>query len=153
MMHALAAPGRRVISSVACRRVRPPQPPTDGRSRSEAPMIRVMIVHDYPFMRFGLRELLNAEDDIEVVAACGDEEAVELAEQVEPDIVVTDLRVPSLGWANTIRQILRRHPAARVLVLTTTPRGPLAARATAAGAQAVLADDACLPRLIAAIRA
>jgi DNA-binding NarL/FixJ family response regulator len=118
------------------------------------PMIRVVIVDDYPFMRFGLRELLNAEADIEVVAECADgQEAVDVVGHLNPDVVVTDLKMPRLDGAETTRRLLAGDPRIAVLVVTSAPHGELAARARAAGAHAVLAKDLDPPLLVAAVRA
>ena len=116
-------------------------------------MIRVMIVDDYPYMRFGLRELLNAEADIEVVAECADgQEAVELAGHLRPDVVLTDLKMPGLDGAEATAAArerprrgcggaLRRH-------LTASWR-----RATVAGAHAVPAKNLDGSLVVAAVRA
>ena len=117
-------------------------------------MIRVVIVDDYPYMRFGLRELLNAEADIEVVAECADgQEAVELAGHLRPDVVLTDLKMPRLDGAEATKRLLARDLEVAVVVLTSAPHGELAARATAAGAYAVLAKNLDASLVVATVRA
>jgi DNA-binding NarL/FixJ family response regulator len=114
-------------------------------------VIRVMIVDDYPFFRLGLRALLAAEPDVEVVAECADgQEAVDLAELVAPDVVVTDLKMPRLDGAEATKRLLATSPNAAVVVLTSAPHGEAAARASAAGAHAVLAKDVS-PSLLATV--
>jgi len=121
--------------------------------RRSEPTIRVVIVDDYPFFRFGLRELLNAEVDIEVVAECADgQEAVDLAGQMVPDVVVTDLKMPRLDGADTTRRLLQIDPDVAVVVITSAPHGRSAARATAAGAHAVLGKDVSPSILVATVR-
>ena len=117
-------------------------------------MIRVVIVDDYPYMRFGLRELLNAEVDIEVVGECADgQEAVELAGHLRPDVVLTDLKMPGLDGAEATKRLLARDLDVAVVVLTSAPHGELAVRATVAGAHAVLAKNLDGSLVVAAVRA
>ncbi len=125
----------------------PPQPP-GGRA-----MIRVMLVEDHPLVRFGIRALLDSEPDIQVVAECGDgQAAIEQLEHARPDIVVTDLSMPGMDGAQTTRRVLQLLPEVHVLVHTAAPYGQLAARALAAGADAVLAKTGDLRQLVAAVR-
>ena len=117
-------------------------------------MIRVVIVDDYPSMRFGLRELLNTEADIEVVGECADgQEALDVVGHLRPDVVVTDMRMPRLDGAELTKRLLAGDPDMAVVVVTSAPHGVLAARATAAGAHAVLTKDGGAPLLVTAVRA
>ena len=116
-------------------------------------MIRVMIVDDYPYMRFGLRELLNAEADIEVVAECADgQEAVELAGHLRPDVVLTDLKMPGLDGAEATAAARERprRGCGGAHVGTSRRAG---GRATVAGAHAVLAKNLDGSLVVAAVRA
>ena len=116
-------------------------------------MIRVMIVDDYPFMRYGLRALLDVEADIEVIAECVDgQQAVELADDLQLDVVVTDLKMPRLDGADLAAHLLQHRPDVRIVVLTSEPHSELAARATAAGAHAVLSKNTDPGVLLAAVR-
>jgi DNA-binding NarL/FixJ family response regulator len=115
-------------------------------------MIRVMVVADYDLLRYALRESLNSERGIEVVAECGDgQEAAEHLD-LKPDVVVTDLSMPRLNGVDLTRLIMQSCPATRVFVLTAAPHGHLAEEALAAGASAVLAKGAALDHLVAAIQ-
>jgi two-component system response regulator NreC len=81
--------------------------------------IRVLLVDDHAVMRAGLRALLAAEPDMEVVGeASTGEEAVELAEQLRPTVVVMDLSMPGIGGMVATRQIVAKGVPTRVLVLT-----------------------------------
>jgi two-component system response regulator NreC len=81
--------------------------------------IRVVLADDHAVLRAGLRALLNAEPDIEVVGEAGDgEEAVALAERLRPDVVVMDITMPRMDGLRATRQLLDRQPDARVLILT-----------------------------------
>src|SRR5689334_17225992 len=101
---------------------------------------RVMIVDDHDLCRLGLVGVLGAEPDIEVVADCPDgADAVALADLLVPDVIVMDLQMPRMNGADATREVLRRHPQVRVIIVSGTPEGRLADRALAAGAFACLA--------------
>lgn len=92
-----------------------------------AQTIRILLADDHAMLRAGLKALLDAEDGLEVVGEAGTgEEAVELARELEPDVVVMDLSMPGIGGLEATRRIAGGGPAAendeevatRVLVLT-----------------------------------
>jgi len=81
--------------------------------------IRVLLVEDHVLVREGTRELLSREDDLQVVAEAGDgEEAVQLAAEHRPDVVIMDIAMPKLNGLEATKRIKAIHPAAAVLVLT-----------------------------------
>ncbi|MDQ5852124.1 MAG: response regulator transcription factor [Chloroflexota bacterium] len=81
--------------------------------------IRVLIADDHPLFRSGMRALLTADPDTEVVGeATTGEEAVALAERLQPDVVLMDLKMPGTGGIEATRHILRTSPSARILVVT-----------------------------------
>jgi DNA-binding NarL/FixJ family response regulator len=72
-------------------------------------MIRVILVDDHPVLRTGLRTLIQTESDLEVVGEAGEGwQAVELASQLNPDVIVMDLALPGLGGLDATREIRRR---------------------------------------------
>lgn len=81
--------------------------------------IRVLIADDHPVFRFGLRALLEAEDDTEVVgeATTGSEAAV-LAAKLKPDVILVDLNMPDLNGLEATRRILKENPETSILVIT-----------------------------------
>ena len=82
-------------------------------------MIRLLIVDDHPAFRRGLELMLSDVADIEVVAqAASGEEAVELAAQATPDVVLMDLRMPGLDGIESTRRLKRLHSSLSVVVLT-----------------------------------
>ena len=83
-------------------------------------MIRVLVADDHPIVRGGIVGLLGAANDIEVVGEAADGAmAVRLAEELCPDLVLMDLRMPHLDGAAATAAILAQNPATRVLILTT----------------------------------
>ena len=81
--------------------------------------IRILIVDDHPVFRFGLRALLAAEADTEVVGeATGGEEAVALATTLTPDLILMDLNLPDINGLEATRRILAQNPDAGVLIIT-----------------------------------
>ena len=83
-------------------------------------MIRVLIADDQALVRGGFRLILEAQPDIEVVGEASDgREALELARNLAPDVVLMDIRMPELDGLETARRLLVNPDAPRVLVLTT----------------------------------
>jgi two-component system response regulator NreC len=113
--------------------------------------IRVMIADDHAILRAGLRMLVNAQADMEVVSEAPDgEKAVETARETGPDVALLDLTMPRFGGMKALEKIARECSETRVLVLTM----PAYLRsALAAGASGYLLKRAVDAELIAAIRA
>ncbi len=81
--------------------------------------LTVLLADDHAVLRAGLRALLSAEPDIEVVGEAADgQEAVALAERLRPDVVVMDISMPKMDGLRATRQIVARLPDTKVLVLT-----------------------------------
>src|SRR5690242_10666105 len=82
-------------------------------------MMRVLIVDDHPLFRDGLRGLLESVEDLEVCGEAGSgSEAVELAANLQPDLVLMDLNMPALDGIEATRRIVQDSPRANVLVVT-----------------------------------
>ena len=115
-------------------------------------MIRVMICDDQDVVREGLRTILNTVAGIEVVALAEDgARAVELFERHKPDMVLMDLNMPGVNGIQATRQILSKHPDARVLALTTYDADEWVFDAIRAGATGYLLKDTPRAGLIKAI--
>ncbi len=118
------------------------------------PVIRVLIADDQALVRTGFRVILEAEDDIEVVAeAENGSEAVRLAALERPDVILMDIRMPELDGLAATEQVLRQPDPPTVVVLTTFDQNEYVYRALRAGAAGFLLKDAPSTRLIAAVRA
>jgi DNA-binding NarL/FixJ family response regulator len=116
-------------------------------------VVRVLIVDDHPVVRSGLAGLLAPEEDITVVGEAGDgREALALAEELAPDVVLMDLRMPVLDGAGATGELARRLPEARVLVLTTYDTDADIVRAVEAGATGYLLKDTPRDQLVQAVR-
>ncbi|WP_329252924.1 response regulator transcription factor [Actinoallomurus sp. NBC_01490] len=117
-------------------------------------MIRILLVDDHPVVREGLRGMLAAEDDLEVVAeAGGAAEAVAAVRAHEPDVVLMDLRMPGGDGVEATSRVLAQRPETRVVVLTTYDTDADILRAVEAGAAGYLLKDASRAELAQAIRA
>ncbi len=119
-------------------------------------MIRVLVVDDQFLIRAGLVGLLGAADGFEVVGeAGGGEEAVRLAAELRPDVVLMDIQMPGLNGVDATRRILAADPdqAIRVLVLTTFDLDEYVYGALRAGASGFLLKDSGPERLLAAVAA
>ena len=117
-------------------------------------MIRVLLVDDHRLLLAGLRSLLDAVDDVEVVGTAADGvEAVELADSLEPHVVLMDLSMPRMGGVDATREIVARHPNVQVVVLTSFSDQDLVLDAVAAGAVGYLLKDAEPGELVRGVRA
>ena len=116
--------------------------------------VRVLIVDDHPVVRDGLRGMLEGDDELSVVGEAVDgDEAVRLVAQLEPDVVLMDLRMPRTDGVEATGRIVAVHPHVRVLVLTTYDTETDVLRAVEAGASGYLLKDAPVHELRRAVRA
>ena len=116
--------------------------------------IRVLLVDDQALFREGLETLLSIHRDIQVVGqASNGQEAVEVAAQVDPDVVLMDMRMPVLDGVRATRRLKRAMPQCRVIVLTTFDDDEYVFDALRAGAVGYLLKDVASARLVEAIRA
>ena len=115
--------------------------------------IQVMLADDHAVLRAGLRALLSAEPDLEVVGEAGDgEEAVALAERLKPDVVVMDISMPRMDGLQATRRITERLPDTRVLVLTMHAEDQYLFRVIEAGGSGYVLKTGADSELIEAIR-
>jgi DNA-binding NarL/FixJ family response regulator len=104
--------------------------------------IRVLLADDHPVVREGLRGMLSAEPDIEIVAEAGSGgEAAALALTCRPDVILMDLRMPKGDGVDAISQLQAQGSEARIIVLTTYDTDADILRAVEAGATGYLLKD------------
>jgi DNA-binding NarL/FixJ family response regulator len=115
--------------------------------------LRVAIADDQELVRAGLRGIIEAESDLEVIGEASDgESAVELALREQPDVFLMDVRMPGLDGIQATEQIVAAQGPTRVLVLTTFDLDENVYRAVKAGAAGFLLKDLPAEDLVAAIR-
>jgi len=118
-----------------------------------AEKIRIVVADDHAVLRAGLRALLNAEPDMEVVGeAANGREAVERAEQLRPDVIVMDLSMPLMGGLDATKQIKEKGLPTRVLVLTVHAEQQYLLPVLQAGGAGYVLKQAADTELIQAIR-
>jgi DNA-binding NarL/FixJ family response regulator len=116
--------------------------------------IKILLVDDQALLRMGMRMVLEAEPDLEVVAEAGDgREGILAARSFRPDVILMDVRMPGLDGIEATREIVRELPASRVIILTTFDLDEYAFAGLRAGASGFLIKDARPAELTAAIRA
>ena len=116
-------------------------------------MLEILVVDDHPLMRAGLQCMLDTAPDLAVVGAAADgAEALRLAVDLEPDVVLMDLSMPGMGGLEATRHMVRLRPAPKVVVLTTTCAAVTVREAFAAGAVGYLLKDMPPAALITALR-
>lgn len=115
--------------------------------------IRILVADDHPPMRAGLVALIKSQRGMDVVAEASDgEEAIEVYDDVLPDVVLMDLRMPGMGGVEAILAIRQKHPDARVIVLSTYDLDEDIHRALQSGAKSYLLKDMPIEEIAATIR-
>lgn len=115
---------------------------------------RVLLVDDHALMRKGLRLLVEQEEDMSVVGEAGDgQEAIELAQQLSPDVVVMDITMPGLSGTEATRQILAESPDTKVVALSVHSGQRFIEDMLGAGAAGYILKESAPEELVGAIRA
>ena len=113
----------------------------------------VLLVDDHKMFRDGLRVLINAEPDMEVVGEAVDgREAVEMARQLSPDVTVMDISMPGMNGIEAMRHLIRINPTCKVIMLSMYSSGPLVQSVMAAGAAGYVLKGSDFSELAEAIR-
>jgi DNA-binding NarL/FixJ family response regulator len=116
-------------------------------------VIAVLLADDQALVRGGFRMILDAQEDVEVVGEAEDgREAVERARELQPDVVLMDVRMPVLDGIQATRRIVDQQLRARVLILTTFDQDEIVYDAMKAGASGFLLKSAPPARLVEAVR-
>ena len=120
---------------------------------TETPKIRVLVADDHQVVRVGLRSIIDAEPDMEVVAEASDGRgAIAAFAEHQPDITLLDLRMPGLSGAHVITEIRKLSPKAHVIVVTSYDADEDVYRAMQAGARCYLLKDTFTEGMLDAIR-
>jgi DNA-binding NarL/FixJ family response regulator len=116
-------------------------------------MIRLLLVDDQSLIRRGLRALLKTDPELEVVGeAENGQEAIALVENLQPDVILMDVRMPVMDGVEGTREICQRFPQTKVLILTTFDDRDYVTQALQAGASGYLLKDTPFEELTQAIR-
>src|SRR5258706_12466910 len=117
-------------------------------------MIRILLADDHSLVRQGFRMILSAQPDMEIVGEAGNgREAVELAEKLQPDLVIMDVTMPELNGIEATRRLITPAPRARVLPLSRPKDSVYVREILRAGARGYLLKDSVDADLLAAVRA
>lgn len=118
------------------------------------PRIRVLIADDHAILREGIRAVLAAADDVEVVGEASDgEEAIAAHRKLRPDVTLMDVAMPGLGGLEATIEILKQDPGARILILSQYDDREYVSRFLKAGVAGYVLKKAAGSDLVAAIRA
>lgn len=116
-------------------------------------MISVLLVDDHQLVRTGLQALLNACPEIQVVAVAeSGEQAVEMIDQLMPDVVLMDVSMPGIGGVEASRRILRKTPHAKIIGLSAYDGGPIPQRLLKLGVLGFISKSSSAEEMICAIR-
>lgn len=116
--------------------------------------IRVLLADDHVIFRKGLREIIDKQSDMTVVGEAKDGvEAVSKAEELAPDVILMDLKMPRLDGIAAAHLITERDPEAKIIILTMYLEVEYVSGATKAGARGYILKDAGLEKMLEAIRA
>jgi two-component system response regulator NreC len=129
-------------------------PTVASAEASEKAKIRVLVVDDHTILRVGLRMMLNAQPDIEVVGEASDgNQAVSEALRLVPDVILMDIAMPDCNGIEATRQVKRVQPETRVLILTMHENEEYLFQTLRAGASGYILKEAADTELITAIHA
>ena len=117
-------------------------------------MVRILLADDHTVMRAGLRLLLERHEDFEVVGEASEgRQAVDIATELKPAVVVMDIAMPQLNGVEAARQILSRDPETAIVMLSMHSDESYVLRSLKAGARAYLLKDSAEADLVSAIQA
>lgn len=115
--------------------------------------ITILLADDHQMVRSGLKQMLESQSSFTVVGeAASGEEALELAAQLKPDIVLMDMKMPGIGGLEATSRMERRAPSARVIALTACADDPYPNMMLKAGAKAFVTKESGMDELVQAVR-
>ncbi len=115
--------------------------------------LRVLLADDHPTYRAGLLALLKIDADMIVVGEAGSgDEVIEMAEELKPDLIIMDIKMPNCNGIEATRQILQRNPQVPILIMTMFEDDPTVAAAMRAGAKGYILKGALPDEIIRSIK-
>lgn len=127
--------------------------PVRAKQSGPGDAIRVLLVDDQPLLRMGFRLILEGEDDLRIVGEASDgQEGVQRAAELRPDVVLMDVRMPTMDGIEATRRIAEANADARIIILTTFDLDEYAFAGLQAGASAFLLKDVAPSELVNAVR-
>jgi len=114
--------------------------------------ISVLLVDDHELVRSGIEYLLDADPDINVIASASTgEEAIELTNKLQPDVILMDLNMPGIGGTEAIQRILRNQPTAKIIALSVYDDGPIPQQSIQHGAKGYINKGCPADEMIKAV--
>lgn len=114
--------------------------------------INILLVDDHELVRSGIEQLLTSDPDINVLAvASSGEEAIQLNDQIRPDVILMDLNMPGMGGSEAIKCIIRHQPDAKIIALSVYDDGPVPHQTLSIGAKGYINKGCPVDEMIKAI--
>ena len=115
-------------------------------------MIKVLLVDDHELVRTGIEALLNSQDDISVVGVTNSgEDALEILEEVSPDVILMDINMPGIGGVEACRRMLQRFPEIKIIALSVHNDGPIPPQLLKMGALGFISKGSPVDEMVNAI--
>lgn len=116
-------------------------------------MIKLLIVDDHELVRTGIMRMLDDVTDLRVIGqARSGEEALDMARNLNPDVILMDIRMPGIGGLEATRKLKQRHPDIKVIAVTACEDEPFPSRLMQAGASGYLTKGTDMEEMLLAIR-
>lgn len=116
-------------------------------------MIKVLLVDDHELVRSGIESLLNAMDDISVVAVCDcGEQALQIISDEPPDVILMDINMPGMGGFEACRRILQALPTTKIIGLSVCNNGPIPQQLLKLGVQGFVSKGSPVNEMVKAIK-
>ena len=122
-------------------------------SSADKPKIKVFIVDDHSLVRHGIARMMADEPDLTVIGqAQSGEDALILLQQIQPDVVLMDVKMPGIGGIEATQRISEQYPKVRVIGMSSIDVGVIPSRMLSAGAQAFITKSVAVAELMHAVR-
>lgn len=123
------------------------------KHEGEGKLIKILVVEDHELVRIGIKRLLQDVPGLKVVGeACTGEEAVRLAKDLIPEVVLMDVQMPGIGGLEATRKMVRHNPDVKILALTVHGHEPYPSRLLQAGAAGYITKGCAADEMVRAIR-